>query len=97
MKGAAFDIRAGSFGVHIADGRTKSPEEWGAEVADLIVHIGDEAPPGIREQAHEFKARIRQVVEANVAEAIRHERIACAAVADQFGQTALGTAIRFRR
>ena len=97
MKSTPFEVVPGKFGVHIANGRTKTAAEWAAEVADLIMFVSAQAPPGIREQAYEFKDKIRRVVEANVAEAIRHERIACAGLAERAGHAETALAIRTRR
>ncbi len=48
------------------------------EIADLalrkLIHIGDTAPPVLREQAHQFRERIRHVLVHYLHQAIRSDR-----------------------
>jgi hypothetical protein len=74
----AIDVSAGSdvgevraFGTH---GRGLNVEEIAELALRKLIHIGDTAPPVLREQAHQFRERIRYVLIHYLHQAIKSDR-----------------------
>tara|TARA_R110000868_G_scaffold283421_1_gene543811 strand:+ start:475 stop:732 length:258 start_codon:yes stop_codon:yes gene_type:complete len=74
MLSASAGGHIGSVTVSVTNGRTKSPEEWAAEITNKILFIADTASPPIRDQALAFRDQMYQVIRDNIALAIEHER-----------------------
>ena len=67
----ATDFRVG---VKTTSGRGLTPEELAKQCADKIVSVSDTAPEPIRAQAHAFQARVQQLVELYLKQAVQSDR-----------------------
>lgn len=74
MMRAAANGSVGNVTVMIANGRTKTPEEWAEEITNKVLYISDNAPSPIREQAQMFRAQLYRLIRDNIAFAIEQER-----------------------
>lgn len=61
-------------GVHTTSNRGLTTEELAAQCADKIVSVSDTAPEPIRAQAHAFKARVEQLVQLYLKQAVQSDR-----------------------
>lgn len=61
-------------GVRTTSNRGLTAEELAAQCADKIVAVSDTAPEPIRAQAHAFKARVQQLVELYLKQAVQSDR-----------------------
>lgn len=69
---AVFSVtNAESLQVLRTDGAPHDALVWATMAANRVISISDEAPPGIREQAHAFRQQIRQTVAHYVREAVK--------------------------
>lgn len=60
--------------VQTTKNRGFTPEELAGMCADKIVHVADDAPPAIRDQARAFKAQVEQVVVQYMKQALHSDR-----------------------
>ncbi len=60
--------------VKTTSNRGLTPEEYARQCADKIVAVSDTAPEPIRAQAHAFKARVEQLVQLYLKQAIQSDR-----------------------
>jgi hypothetical protein len=74
MDGASGSGQAGQVSVHIANGRTKTPDEWAKEITDKLLYVADTAAEPIRAQAYMFKQQMYRVIRDNIRIAIEQER-----------------------
>lgn len=61
-------------GVKTTSHRGFTPEELAAQCAKKIVSVSDTAPEPIRAQAHAFKARVEQLVQLYLKQAVQSDR-----------------------
>jgi len=61
--------------VETTQNRGFTPEEYAIRCAEKIVGISDTSHPAIRAQAEAFKAKITKVIELNLSQAIKSDRI----------------------
>lgn len=65
---------AGLLGVNITHGRGFTPEEFAEQFMGKFMNIADTAPPAIRDQAIEFRGRVRSLLVVYLTQAARSER-----------------------
>jgi len=71
----SIDLAAGfKVGVKTTNNRGLTAEELAAQCADKVVSVSDTAPEPIRAQAHAFKARVEQLVELYLKQAVQSDR-----------------------
>ena len=95
MIGLSMNVSAGDVAVMIVNGRTRTPEEIANFAMSKIMRIALTAHPEISAQAHEFRERIKAIIEAHIQDAVREERAACAMMVQQWNGE-LAEAIRSR-
>ena len=61
--------------IHTSNNRGFTPEEIAKRCADKIIHVGDNAPPAIRDQARAFRDHLEKVVAFYMREAINSDRV----------------------
>jgi len=64
-----FDVK-----VHATENRGHSPEEIASFCVDELIHIGDSAPPAIRDQAYAFKNQMMSVITKHIKQGILSDR-----------------------
>ena len=57
--------------VHTTSGRGFTPEEIAERAMQTVMYISDQTHPAIRDQAHDFRERVKQVLISVMYEAIR--------------------------
>ena len=67
-------------------GRGLSTDEIMSLLMPRLLHVGDNAPPAIRDQAAAFKSDIERLVRHYIVQAQRSERTTICGVLDQAGQ-----------
>lgn len=87
-------MSAPKVGVETVSGRGFTPEEVAKRCANKIVGISNNAPPEIREQAHEYKEAIERVVAAYLREAVQSDRTTVYNKLVEAGHPDLAAAIR---
>lgn len=60
--------------VHVANGRTKTADEWAKEITDKIISIAPTAPESLKLQAFAFRDHIFRCVRDNLQIALKQER-----------------------
>lgn len=60
--------------VHVANGRTKTADEWAKEITDKIISIAPTAPESLKLQAYAFRDHIFRCVRDNLQVALQQER-----------------------
>ena len=71
-----------------------TPEELAEQALEKIVSVSDTADPIVREQAHAFKDRLRNVLVHYMKQAARSDRTTVCAALDAAGQPKLSEMIR---
>jgi hypothetical protein len=73
MIGVNGNGEAGTLRVFVSNGQ-RSAEEWAGIALLKILHVAETAHPVIRDQANEFRDRIRRVVAGAIRSAIEEDR-----------------------
>lgn len=71
--------------IYITNGRTRSPEEWAHLFSHKVVHVSNDAPQPIRDQAHAFQTAIERVFANYLRMALDEERAALIALGEKSG------------
>tara|TARA_R110000824_G_scaffold10331_2_gene45752 strand:- start:35 stop:304 length:270 start_codon:yes stop_codon:yes gene_type:complete len=75
MAEQAFNIEMGSVAVHTTENRGHSAEEITEMALDKIIHVGDNAPQPIRDQAMAYRSELRTIVLFYIRQAMLSERV----------------------
>lgn len=68
------DVSVGTVNIVTTSGEGHSPEYYAQRIMDKLMHVGDQAPQPIRDQAHAFRDRMHAVVLAGIRQAIADDR-----------------------
>jgi|TARA_R110000824_G_scaffold35655_1_gene111542 macrodomain Ter protein organizer (MatP/YcbG family) len=74
MNDMPFHMSVGSVEVRTTDNRGFTPEEVAERCTDKLLHISEQAPPVIRDQAVAYKQQMTGVIAAYMKQAIRSDR-----------------------
>jgi len=85
----SFDVK-----VHTTENRGHSPEEIASFCVDELIHVGDDAPPAIRDQAHAFKSQMMSVITRYIKQGILSDRTTVYNALKDAGHPALAELIR---
>lgn len=85
MTSSSLEALLGSVQVMTTNGRGFSAEELTERALNQLIHIGDNAPPGIREQAIAFRGQIGEVLIYFMREAMRSRNVTLTAKLVQAG------------
>lgn len=84
-----FDVR-----IHTTDNRGHNPEELAQMCVEKLIHISDDAPPAIQEQARAFQNEMRSVITYYIEQGVRSDRTTVYNAILDAGQPKLAELIR---
>jgi hypothetical protein len=84
-----FDVR-----IHTTDNRGHNPEELAQMCVEKLIHISDNAPPAIQEQARAFQNEMRSVITYYIEQGVRSDRTTVYNAILDAGQPKLAELIR---
>tara|TARA_R110000751_G_scaffold276031_2_gene376950 strand:- start:586 stop:876 length:291 start_codon:yes stop_codon:yes gene_type:complete len=74
MNDMPFHMSVGSVEVRTTNNRGFTPEEVAERCTDKLVHISEQAPPAIRDQAVAYKQQMTDVIASYMKQAIQSDR-----------------------
>lgn len=84
-----FDVR-----IHTTDNRGHNPEELAQMCVEKLIHISNDAPPAIQEQARAFQNEMRSVITYYIEQGVRSDRTTVYNAILDAGQPKLAELIR---
>jgi len=84
-----FDVR-----IHTTNNRGHSPEELAQMCVEKLIHISNDAPPAIQEQARAFQNEMRSVITYYIEQGVRSDRTTVYNAILDAGQPKLAELIR---
>jgi hypothetical protein len=64
----------GNLKVFVTNGRTKTADEWASEIMEKLMHVAENAPAPLRDQAVAFRDKIYVLIRDNIELALKQER-----------------------
>jgi hypothetical protein len=88
--------QAGAFKVEVSTTNNGGhpPEFWAKRCVERLIHISDDAPPAIREQAIAYKDRLEQAILLHMKRAIQSDRSTVGHLLTEAGQPKLAELVR---
>tara|TARA_R100000541_G_scaffold32002_1_gene40815 strand:- start:798 stop:1088 length:291 start_codon:yes stop_codon:yes gene_type:complete len=74
MNNMPFDMSVGSVEVRTTNNRGFTPEEVAERCTDKLLHVSEQAPPVIRDQAVAYKQQMTGVIASYMKQAIQSDR-----------------------